>query len=602
MSSDTQQEGNPEKWPQDQKPTHYQHGQQQRQQSVDSSESESLYEIQPVRSERQVHPELRGTGDGMLTPQISRMSHNSLARRVTTRGTTGTTDPNFEVDWDGEDDPQNPWNWSLPYTAMCIAFLSYNTLVIVLFSTSYTSGTAQIAKEFGISETIVTLGLTFYLLGLALGSVVMAPLSEIYGRKPVTIASMIVFNVMIIPVAVAKSMPIIIVFRFIGAIAGSVMISSAPGMVADIIPPQKRALAFSIWSIGPINGPVVGPILGGFVTQYLGWRWTCWISLMLGGVALAFSCIMKETYAPVILRKKAARLRKETDDTRWWCRYDYKVPLKDTMKTNLSRPFVMAVLEPICIFWNLYIGVVYGILYLCFTSYPIVFGEIRGWSLGVSGLAFLGIGIGTIVTIVCEPFFRRMIQSHKKDPETGEVFPEAMVSVVCIGSILIPIGELWFAWTCSPASIPWPAPIAAGIFFGAGNTCVFIYSSNYITFSYGIFAASALAGNSLIRSILGGIMPLIATYMYDSLGPNWAGTLLGLLEVACIPIPFIFWKYGYKIRQKSIFIRSMQEDQRRLRGKREARDARNATVEDVIEGGVEPQDIEKGGAHINIKV
>lgn len=138
MSSDpnpAQQEGiNPEKWPQDEKSTHSQHGQQQRQQSVDSSESESLYEIQPVRSERQVHPEYRGTGDGMLTPQISRMSHNSLARRVTTRGTTGTTDPNFEVDWDGEDDPQNPWNWSLPYTAMCIAFLSYNTLVMYVIT------------------------------------------------------------------------------------------------------------------------------------------------------------------------------------------------------------------------------------------------------------------------------------------------------------------------------------------------------------------------------------------------------------------------------------------------------------------------------------
>lgn len=134
MSSDpnsAQQEGNnSEKWHQDEKPTLNQRGQQQRQQSLVSSDSESLYEIRPVRSERQVHPELRGTGDGMLTPQISRMSHNSLARRVTTRGTTGTTDPNFEVDWDDEDDPQNPWNWSLPYTAMCIGFLSYNTLVM----------------------------------------------------------------------------------------------------------------------------------------------------------------------------------------------------------------------------------------------------------------------------------------------------------------------------------------------------------------------------------------------------------------------------------------------------------------------------------------
>jgi MFS family permease len=87
--------------------------------------------------------------------------------------------------------------------------------------------------------------------------------------------------------------------------------------------------------------------MGGYVTQYLGWRWTCWISLILCVVALAFSCIMKETYAPVILRKKAARLRKETDDPRWWSRYDYKVPFKETMKTNLGRPFVMAVLEPI---------------------------------------------------------------------------------------------------------------------------------------------------------------------------------------------------------------------------------------------------------------
>jgi len=232
-----------------------------------------------------------------------------------------------------------------------------------------------------------------------------------------------------------------------------------------------------------------------------------------------------------------------------------------------------------------------------------VFQDIRGWSLGVSGLAFLGIGIGTLVSIGLEPVYRRMIQSHKKDPETGEVYPEAMVSAVCIGSILIPVGELWFAWTCSPASIPWPAPIAAGIFFGAGNTAVFIYSSNYLTFSYGIYAASALAGNSLVRSILGGIMPLIATYMYNNLGPNWAGTLLGLLEVACIPIPFVFWKYGHKIREKSEFIRSMQRDQSKLKGKREARGNTNMQSaetpgEDTHEGDVGVQDPEKGANHI----
>lgn len=83
------------------------------------------------------------------------------------------------------------------------------------------------------------------------------------------------------------------------------------------------------------------------MTQYLGWRWTAWISLILSGIALAFSCIMKETYAPVLLRRKAAWLRKETGDPRWWCRYDHRAAFGEVLKTNLSRPFAMMVLEPI---------------------------------------------------------------------------------------------------------------------------------------------------------------------------------------------------------------------------------------------------------------
>lgn len=237
------------------------------------------------------------------------------------------------------------------------------------------------------------------------------------------------------------------------------------------------------------------------------------------------------------------------------------------------------------IFWNIYVAIVYGILYLCFTAYPIVFGDIRGWSLGLSGLAFLGIGIGVLITIACEPFVRRLINSHELDPETGKVHPEAMVSFVCICSILIPIGELWFAWTCAPASIHWIVPLLAGIPFGAGNTGVFIYASNYLTYSYGMYAASALAGNSVIRSILGGVLPLVGSYMYDSLGPNWSGTLLGLLEVAIVPIPFVFYKYGYKIRMKSNLIVRMQEDKKKLEGKRARRLA--------VQGAARPNDEEK---------
>ncbi|EAW08090.1 MFS transporter [Aspergillus clavatus NRRL 1] len=503
-----------------------------------------------------------------LNTRASRMSEPSLTRRVTSIGTTGTTDPNFEVDYEDDDDQANPKNWSFAYKAMAVAILSYNTLIIVLHSTSYTSGVGVIASEFNASETIVTLGLTFYLIGLAIGSMFMAPMSEIYGRKPVSIGCLAIFTVLIIPCALSKSIESLIVVRFIGAFFGSVMISSAPGMVADLVQDDQRALAMSIWSLGPVNGPVLGPIIGGFVTQYLGWRWMNWIALILSAVALVLACIMRETYSPIILQRKAAKLRKETGDSRWWSRYDQKMGFGELLKVNLGRPFVMAVTEPICIFWNIYIAIVYGILYLCFTAYPIVFRQIRGWSLGLSGLAFLGIGTGCVITISCEPLIRRMINSHKIDPETGKVPIEAMVSVVCISAVLIPAGELWFAWTCAPASIPWIVPILAGVLFGTGNTGVFIYASNYLAQSYGVYAASAMAGNSVIRSVLGGVLPLVGSYMYAGIGPNWSGTLLGLLEVAIIPIPFIFYKYGYKIRRKSALIMRMQMDQARLDGKR----------------------------------
>lgn len=86
-----------------------------------------------------------------------------------------------------------------------------------------------------------------------------------------------------------------------------------------------------------------------------------------------------------------------------------------------------------------------------------------------------------------------------------------------------------------------------------------------------MYAASALAGNSVIRSVLGGVLPLVGSYMYAGLGPNWSGTLLGLLEVAIVPIPFVFYKYGYKIRMKSNLIGRMQEDKKKLEGKRARR-------------------------------
>ena len=231
----------------------------------------------------------------------------------------------------------------------------------MLYSTSYTAAIGAMQKQFHInSEAVTTLGVTTYLLGLAVGSLILAPISETYGRKPVYTISMFFFIVLVIPFATATSMAEIIVVRFFGAVAGSAMIANAPGTIGDLFSDDYRATAFSIWSIGPMNGPTLGPIIGGFVTQYKNWRWANWVVMMASGAAWVLLLLVKETYSPALLQARAKKLRKQHDDERYWSQYDVKIPFLELMKINLSRPFVMAITEPICIFWNIYIAIVYG--------------------------------------------------------------------------------------------------------------------------------------------------------------------------------------------------------------------------------------------------
>ncbi|KAG9242924.1 major facilitator superfamily domain-containing protein [Calycina marina] len=561
--------------------------------SIHSDHSDHSYHSDPLSPlERALTPD--------LATEEEKTAYQSITRTRTgvSLATTSSRIPSFEVDFT-ENDPDDPKNWSTAYRGMSIGFCSFATWTVVLYSTSYTASIPGEMIEFNISsQPIATLGITTYLIGLAVGSLILAPLSELYGRRPVYIASLAFFCLLVLPCALATNLTVVLIVRFFGACAGAAMISNSPGTVADVATEKYRALAFSIWSIGPMNGPVTGPLIGGFTAQYLGWRWTNWLVMILSGLALIAMACVKETYAPVLLQKKAAKMRKDMDDERYWSRYDEKRGIIPLLKLNLSRPFIFTATEPILWFWDLYISIIYGILYLCFVAYPLIFQGLRGWSQGISGLAFVGLGIGTMLAISTEPLARKLINSHKKDPNTGRVYPEASVSMVCIGAFLCPIGQLWFSWTSLPITTHWIWPIMAGIPFGAGNCMVFIYASNYIAGCYGVYSASALAGNTVSRSLIGGTLPLAGTLMYNTLTPQWAGTLLGLTQVICIPIPFVFYKYGDRIRSKSPLIRQMKEDQERsekraIKAKKAAEKRRVGGVDYEEKGLGSREEIEK---------
>ena len=129
------------------------------------------------------------------------------------------------------------------------------------------------------------------------------------------------------------------------------------------------------------------------------------------------------------------------------------------------------------------------------------------------------------------------------------------------------------------------------------NTLAFIYGSNYLAGAYGIYAASALAGNTVTRSVFGATLPLAGPAMYNKLTPQRAGTFLGLVEVCLIPIPFAFYRYGARIRSKSRVIRQMREDQAKNENRR-AKQQRRAERKEQREGCVAGEaEGEKQGNH-----
>lgn len=174
-----------------------------------------------------------------LTPHISRASSTSavggvtpsrLSRKQTNKSTAtnATTDPDFEVDWE-EDDKRNPMKWPLWYKGVIIGVMSYATTCVVMYSTSYTSAIPGMQETFGISDSTGILGVTTYLIGMATGSVILAPLSEMYGRRPIYIVALSLFTILLLPCALAPNIEAILVTRFFGAFCASAMISNAPG-------------------------------------------------------------------------------------------------------------------------------------------------------------------------------------------------------------------------------------------------------------------------------------------------------------------------------------------------------------------------------------
>jgi multidrug resistance protein len=401
---------------------------------------------------------------------------------------------------------------------------------------------------------VITLGISLFVLGFAVGPLVWAPLSEIFGRQIVFIVSFGGFTAFNAGAAGAQNIQTLLVLRFFAGAFGSSPFTNAGGVIADMFCPSQRGQVMGLFAMAPFLGPTLGPIAGGFLSENQGWRWVEGMMTIFSGLLwILGACFVPETYGPVLLRKRSHALSKLSGKV---YKTQYEIDTGElssgrVFATALSRPWILLFLEPIVLLLSVYMAIIYGTLYLLFGAFPIVFQAHRGWSEGIGGLAFLGVAIGMISAVAVIPMGNKRYM-HAVHKHGGFAPPEARLGGALIGSVAIPVGLFWFAWTNSP-SIHWMSPIAAGAPFGFGMILVFLAVTNYLIDAYTIFAASALAASSVLRSLLGAAFPLFTTYMFDNLGIHWASSIPAFLALGCIPFTFVIYKYGAAVRARSAY-------------------------------------------------
>ena len=473
------------------------------------------------------------------------------------------------VTWDGDDDPENPYNWPL-YLKCIMAFqIAFLTVSVYMGSAIYTPGIEDIMQKFNINLTLATLPLTMFVIGYGIGPIVFSPLSEHtkIGRTPIYVITLFIFCMMQIPTALSTGIAGMSVLRLIAGFFASPALSTGGASYGDFISLPYFVCGLAAWSLGAVCGPAIGPLIGSVLVVrgghngYESWRWTFWFMALISSCFLFFIFTLPETYTPYLLRRKAQRLRRLTGNNR--IRSEAEIgagefsSLSAVVKKLLWRPIEITLKEPVVLLIDIYIALVYSIIYLFFESIPIVYQETKHFPLILMGVTYTSIVIGIIlagavyIPYVYQIFTKKLILGTM-------VSPEVFLPAAIVGAALMPTGLFIFGWTASP-DIHWFPPLIGIALFAAGAFIIFQTLFNYMASSFKVeYLASVFSSNAFFRSVSAGCFPLFGRALFHNLGSRkfpvgWGSSLLAFLSLGMLLIPVFFYLNGPKLRARSAY-------------------------------------------------
>ncbi|KAL9110838.1 MAG: hypothetical protein Q9227_004638 [Pyrenula ochraceoflavens] len=465
----------------------------------------------------------------------------------------------FIVGFQNEKDTLNPHNWSNIKRWFCILLVSQIGFVVGLASSIDSIVVQQARMTFGVSEVVESLATGLYLAGFGFGSFTSGPVSEAVGRSPVYIVTMALYMIFIMASGLAPTIGAQLVFRLLAGYFAATPLTTAGGSVSDLFDSEERTYAFPIFAFAAFAGPVLGPVVGGWIgqTHVLSWRWTEWITLIWSGAVLTLVVLfLPETYSPILLKWKAAHLRRLSSDDRYRAEVELReLTLVRRLAQAIYRPFIMFAQESIIDLITLYLTVIYVLLFGFLSGYEFIYTDTFGLDIGLVGTAFLGILIGFMLSMLLVPviyrrYMRKLKAARAEQNGIQTLPPEQRLVFSMIGAPLIPISLFWMAWTNYKSIGPW-SDLVSSVFFGCGILNIFISSYQYLIDSFERFAASALVGATFVRYTAAGGAVVFSIPMYENLGVHWSLTLLGCISLLMMPIPYVFYRYGPAIRKRS---------------------------------------------------
>lgn len=461
------------------------------------------------------------------------------------------------VDFDPNGDEENPIEWPTAYKWGIVSLLAFMAFTVTFTCISVVPVASRIVDDLDhghASKSASVLLVTIWELGEAAGPLLIAPLSEVFGRYPVMNVANTLFIAATVLAALSQSSTLFIVARTLTGLAVASNVLN-PAIVGDIFASEQRGSAMSYIQLAPLIGGAIGPAISGAIAETMGWRKAMWMSVILATACeIAFLTCFRETYKVAILRRKAARLRRETGNAALRTVFDTEDSRAKKVWDAMTRPFTVLAGSGVLQVLSIFGAVMFTYFYIMATTLPDILESLYGLSPAAAGSALISFSIGSAVSVVLCNLTLDRIYVKLRDSHKGVGQPEYRLPLVIIGGFTLPLVAVWYGWTAD-AHLPVPVLLLVVVMFGVTLMIGFLPLYAYVVDAFGLYAASAMTAVIVARCLAGTFLPLATGPLVDRFGYGIGLSVFGVASLLFAPIPVLVLRYGSKWRQRSKYTR-----------------------------------------------